>query len=253
VKIPYVLDAHNPVFQDVGGKIAWGKLPLSQTLINNALAVIVHNHGILKLAKQAYPHVRFFNIPDPVERIASNANDRRDQQILVICSFDPDEPVDVLIETMRQLPEYTFVITADVMKLPANSRAVLQALPNIRLTGFLPIQDYHQILCCSLAALVLTNQDLIQPSGACEALSSDTPLLVSKTSLTSELFGEWAVLVENAPESIVPAVRSLKMQPLNLAQYRERWNQAVNLEIQNLQHLLDQSSQQVLTQGISRT
>ncbi|NJL19647.1 MAG: hypothetical protein HC895_00605 [Leptolyngbyaceae cyanobacterium SM1_3_5] len=71
LKIPYVIDAHNPVFQNVGGKISWGKLPLSSFLIRNARAVIVHNHSILNLAKQAYPNVRFFKVSDPIEKIES--------------------------------------------------------------------------------------------------------------------------------------------------------------------------------------
>jgi hypothetical protein len=69
LEIPYVIDAHNPVFQNFGGKISWKKLPLSGFLIRNARAVIVHNHGILKLARKSYPDVTLFNIPDLFEAI----------------------------------------------------------------------------------------------------------------------------------------------------------------------------------------
>jgi glycosyltransferase involved in cell wall biosynthesis len=232
--IPYVVDAHNPVFQNVGGKISWGKLPLSGFLIRHARAVIVHNHGILKLAKQSYPDVNFFNIPDPLEAISGFAVERLRNQILVICSFDPDEPVEVFLESIARLPHYNFIVTADILKLPSDLQAKLKNLPNIRLTGFLPIDEYHVLLCNSLAALVLTSQDLIQPSGACEALSSDTQLIISHTALIKELFGEWAILVENTAPSIVSAIQGLKPKQLDLSNYRDAWNRSVYQEIDKM-------------------
>ncbi|MGL5805596.1 MAG: hypothetical protein ACRC11_09155, partial [Xenococcaceae cyanobacterium] len=73
-----------------------------------------------------------------------------------------------------------------------------------------------------------------QPSGACEALSSDTQLILSKTSLTQKLFGDWAVLVENSSESIALAIASLSPESLNLSRDREQWNRAVKQEIRQL-------------------
>lgn len=238
LRVPYIIDAHNPVFQDVGGKISWGELPLSKFIIRHAKAVIVHNHRILEVSQELYPSTVFFNIPDPVEPIVPQENVRIDKQILVISSFDPDEPVDVLLDCIFRLPEYNFVITADPLRLSPSKRSVMSELPNIRLTGFLPIEDYHQVLCQSMATIVLTTQDMIQPSGACEALSSNTQLLISKTSLTEELFGSWAVLVDNSSESIVNSIRSLKPKCLDLEEYRFHWNQNVFHEIMGLSELL---------------
>lgn len=240
LRIPYVIDAHNPVFQNVGGKISWGKLPLSRFLIRNAHAVIVHNRDILRLAKQTHPDVAFFTIPDPIEAIKLQG-ERSKNQILAICSFDPDEPVEILLESIYKLPNYTFVITADPLKLPRHLRERLQNLANVRLTGFLPIEEYHAFLCSSVAALVLTNQNSIQPSGACEALSSDTQLIVSNTPLIKKLFGDWAILVENSVPSIVDAVSVLQLQEVDFSRYRKSWNESVSSEISNLLNLLEQN------------
>jgi glycosyltransferase involved in cell wall biosynthesis len=241
LRIPYVIDGHNPVFQNVGGKVAWGKLPMSKVLIRDAAAVIVHNHGILNLAKQAYPSITFFNIPDPLEAIESGAL-RAERQIFVICSFDPDEPVEVLLDSMARLQDYTFILTADALKLPQVLQSKLQDLQNVRMTGFLPIREYHDLLCGSAAALVLTTQDLIQPSGACEALSSNTPLIVSNTPLIQEMFGEWAILVDNSVLAIVEAVSQLKTSDLDLSHYRIAWNKLVDGEIEKLLDFLDESN-----------
>lgn len=234
LRVPYIIDAHNPVFQSFDNNDSWDNLPLSKLIIGNALGVIVHNHSIMNLAVKKYPKLDLFTIPDPICEIGCAEKLRSDKDILVICSFDPDEPIEILLESIKQLPNYTFTVTADPLKLPLNLRTELRALPNVRLTGFLPIQEYHSLLCRSQAALVLTNHDSIQPSGACEALSSDTQLIVSTTPLIRELFGEWAILVDNNSQSIVMAIQQLEPQNLNLSDYREAWNKSVSKEIDKL-------------------
>jgi glycosyltransferase involved in cell wall biosynthesis len=228
--IPYVIDAHNPVFQGF-----WGKLPLTRYLIFKAQAVIVHNSEILQLAEKRYPSLSFLKVADPIEFIPPSKEGRREKQILIICSFDTwDEPIDLLIKCINKLPDYTFVITADVNKLSTKLGDKLKACTNIRLTGFLPTSDYHALLTSSLAALVLTTSEATQPSGACEALSSDTQLIVSETSLTRELFGEWAILIDNSVDSIVTAVNSLHVKSLDLTHYRNQWNLSVQEDMRIL-------------------
>ena len=235
--VPYIIDGHNPLFQVE----MWKKIPLTKYLIKNAQAIIVHNSEILPLAESIYPSVRLFNICNPLEVISSSQTQRQDKQILVISSFDPwDEPVDLMIECMEKLNEYTFIVTADINKLPSKVSKRLQQLSNVRLTGFLSVEDYHSVLCTSLAALVLTTSEATQPEGACEALSSDTQLIVSNTSLTKQLFGEWAVLVDNSLESIIKAVRSLSPLKLDLSSYRDQWNSSVQKEIDQLRQFMDE-------------
>lgn len=231
-KTPYIIDAHNPLFQVA----MWQTLPLSKTILSNAQGIIVHNEEMYQLVKGMYPNTSLFTISDPIKAILPPTPQKRlPKQILVIASFDPwDEPVELLIETMRQLREYNFVITADASKLDTATANSLQQLKNVNLTGFLATKDYHQVLCSSLAALVLTTSDATQPSGACEALSSDTQLVISRTSLTEKLFGQWAVLVDNDSEYIAQAIRSLSTQQLDLASYREAWNMSVESEIARL-------------------
>jgi glycosyltransferase involved in cell wall biosynthesis len=78
----------------------------------------------------------------------------------------------------------------------------------------------------------------VQPSGACEALASNTPLILTKSALTEVLFGGWAVLVENNVESLVKAIRSLKDDPLALDAYRRDWNEGVTRGIAELATIL---------------
>ncbi|NJN75555.1 MAG: glycosyltransferase [Synechococcaceae cyanobacterium RL_1_2] len=145
---PYVIDAHNPLFQ----LQIWQKLPLAQTIINHALAIIVHNGEMFDLVKGLYPGAKLFTIADPIQEIAPvDPPVRIKDQILVIASFDPwDEPVGLLLETMAKLPEYNFVITADINKVTPEIGAKLKALANVKLTGFLATEEYHRVLCSTL-------------------------------------------------------------------------------------------------------
>ena len=237
---PYVIDAHNPLFQVK----MWQTLPLAQTILKNSQAIIVHNVEMFHLVKAMYPATRLFTISDPIKRIVTVEPQKLlARQILVIASFDPwDEPVELLIETMQQLTEYNFVVTADINRLDAATAKSLQQLSNVTLTGFLATEKYHEVLCSSLAALVLTTSDATQPSGACEALSADTQLVISRTSLTKQLFGDWAVLVDNSSESIARAIRSLPAQKLELANYRTHWNRAVEREIDRLSKFIKEQT-----------
>lgn len=240
-KTPYIIDAHNPLFQVA----MWQKLPLSKTLLHNALAIIVHNSEMYQLVKKILPGANLLTICDPIVPIVPTTfQQRQSKQILVIASFDPwDEPVELLIETIKELKEYQFVVTADVTKLPLETANSLKKLANVNLTGFLALEAYHQMLCSSLAALVLTTSNATQPSGACEALSSDTQLVISKTSLTEKLFGDWAIVVDNSVTEIATAIRALDLKELDLSPNRQQWNREVQQEIDRLTQLVQHNSQ----------
>lgn len=221
-RLPYILDAHNGVFQSY-----WHKLPLFNLVMRRARAVLVHNPEVLDLFQADYPDKPFFIVADPLQRIEVPGAIREPNKILFICSFDPDEPVDTIARVIEQVPDTTFVITADLKKIPAAIRQRIEACPNVQLTGFLSTPDYHRMLCTSTAAIALTNMVATQQSGACEALSSNTPLIASRSTLSEKLFGEWATLVENTPEEIVAAIHALNRDPLHLESYRTAWNQQV--------------------------
>ena len=235
--VPYVIDAHNILIQGI-----WKKIPMTKFLMNKACAVVVHNSEILELAQKLFPSSNLVIIQDPLKLISRPNKQRFKNQILVICSFSIDEPVDIIIESICRLPDHNFVITAEVSKLQPLQTQRLRQCNNVNLTGFLPTQEYQDLLCSSLAALVLTTRDYTQPSGACEALSSNTQLIVSETSLTRKLFGEWAIFVDNSVDSIVCAIESLEVKTLDLSSYRNYWEISVTQGISTLYSFLPGSN-----------
>ena len=105
---PYVVDAHNAVWQNF-----WGKLPLSSMIINKAQALIAHNNEIQHTAGKMYPHKKLFIITDPIEKISTENAKRINRQLLIICSFDSDEPIDTIVEMVETLSDYSFIIKYD--------------------------------------------------------------------------------------------------------------------------------------------
>ena len=223
MRLPYIIDAHNGVFQSY-----WHKLPLYDWIMKKSSAIIVHNDEVLELFGNTFPQKPFLVVSDPIGYIAVSDLKRRKDQILFICSFDPDEPIDVIIEVIERCPDYTFVITAQPHKLNPAHRRRLEATPNVNLTGFLSKKDYHTMLCSSTASIALTTMEATQQSGACEALSSNTPLIATRSTLSEKLFGDWATLVDNTAASIVEGIEALTHEELELSQRRDAWNAKVN-------------------------
>lgn len=222
LNVPFILDGHNGIFQSY-----WHKLPLFETMMKKASAVVVHNVEFLNLFRDDYPDKPFFVVADPLQYIEAPGTQRKDNQFMFICSFDQDEPIEAIIGTIEKSPDKNFVITADPKKLPAHQRQRLEACKNLKLTGFLSTKAYHETLCSSTAAIALTNMVATQQSGACEALSSNTPLIATRSSLSEMLFGDWATLVDNTAESIVAGINALAPQTLDLEAQRNAWNDAV--------------------------
>jgi len=232
-RTPYILDVHNAQVQAF-----WSKVPLTGFFVRHATSLIAHNHEIAAVLRERYPSATVFVIQDPLQPIGNAVAKRDGWNLLLICSFNRDEPTHIIPEFARALPEYTLTITANVRKLRPEVRRELLSCPNVRITGFLKTDAYHAVLRTCSAAVVLTTMPSVQPSGACEALCSDTPLIVSRSNLTSNLFGRWATLVDNDCSALVAAVRSLGHDALDLAHYRNEWNDTLRNSLEALENFL---------------
>ena len=232
-RTPYVVDIHNTLVQSF-----WSRVPLTKTFLRNAEVLIAHNSEIAAVIQARYPAAKVVTIQDPVEAICNGLRLRDKREILIICSFDRDEPISLILEMIQELPEFAFTITANVRRLPRDLHQAFTACTNLRLTGFLSTDAYHSLLSSCKAAVVLCTMPAVQPSGAVEALASNTPLIVTRSSLTESLFGEWAMLVDNNLESLTVAIRSLNDDRQDLQVYRNRWNDQVFREIAELQKCL---------------
>jgi glycosyltransferase involved in cell wall biosynthesis len=230
LKVPYVVDAHNSTWQSF-----WHRVPMSRLLLRKAKMVIVHNDEILEIAREQDPNCNYIIVNDPISEIVHDV-ERTPNKFMLICSFAADEPIAEIMDVIRAMGgKYTFVIPGSLHRIPGHILDELRSLSHVFLTGFLSQEDYERQLCSCACAVVLTTREGCQPCGACEALASNTPLIVSKTNLIENLFGEWAILVDNSAESIILGIKSISEQeqrPLILS--RSVWQQRVKEQINNL-------------------
>lgn len=230
-----VIDAHNAAFEG-----RWSRAPGAARVFSSATACLAHNDAIAEIARARFPRARWITVYDPVDDLTQPSAIRDPRTVLYSGSFRSDEPLAVLIGAVQRLPDIRFVMTADPETIPPVVRRELTSLPNVVFTGFLPESQYHHLLSTCGASLVLSTRTAVQPSGACEALAADTPLVVSHTPLARSLFGTWAHTVPNDPDAVAEALGQACGQRLDLSAERRRWNARVDRGVLELRSVLQE-------------
>jgi glycosyltransferase involved in cell wall biosynthesis len=211
--IPFVIDAHTGAFLDK----RWRHFQkLQRWLCRKARTTIVTN---THLANQLASYGADATIlPDvPVAYPAPGARlDKTGFSIAVICSFDYDEPVNVILDTARALPDVRFLVTGNPKKV---ERFREQLPPNLHLTGFLDDAAYGQLIRDVDVVMALTTGKHKMLRAAYEAIYEGTPVIISDSPMLREEFNRGALVVENSPEVIAAAVKEMQR---NLAEYRRQ-------------------------------
>jgi glycosyltransferase involved in cell wall biosynthesis len=198
------IDAHNeavtPFVQDAAAVRC-----LTRWLHRQADLVIVTNEPLAAtvLANAGTAFV----LPDPLPPPASAASEtfRSDVPLIaVISTYAPDEPLEAIVAAagmMRRTAQ--LVITGNAQR----GRARLGTLPsNIRLTGFLPEQDYWELLRAAGVVLDLTLMPHCLVCGAYEALAVGTPVILTDDPAARERFAPMALFTHNDAASIAASM-----------------------------------------------
>jgi glycosyltransferase involved in cell wall biosynthesis len=210
--IPFVVDAHTGAFLDRRWRhFQW----LQHWLCRHAVTTIVTNtHLEARLATQG---ANATILPDVPVRYPEGAStfEKSVFDVAVICSFDYDEPVDVILDAARALPDIRFLVTGDPKKV---ERLRLQLPSNLSLTGFLDNVAYGQLLRGADVVMALTTGKHKMLRAAYEAIYQGTPIIISESPMLKEEFPRGAILVENSTSSISAAIRGMQS---NLQKYRQ--------------------------------
>ncbi len=127
--------------------------------------------------------------------------------ITVVSTFAPDEPLEEVVAAARRVPGVVFKVTGNPRR--ADPALVTDLPENLHLTGFLPENDYYQLLRDSVAVMCLTTRPDTMQRGACEALSLGRPIITSDTDLLRSYFSQGTVHVDNTGEGISRAVEEI--------------------------------------------
>jgi glycosyltransferase involved in cell wall biosynthesis len=225
--VPFVVDAHtgaflNPRWRHFQGLQRWLCRHAATTIVTNthlaeALASFGADATILPDVPVRYPEV---------DTISAKVADPNRFRIAVVCSFDRDEPVDLIIETARALPDVEFLVTGDPKKV---QRLRPQFPDNLTLTGFLDNASYGRLIRDAHVVMALTTGQHTMLRAAYEAVYQGTPVIISDSPFLREEFSDGGVVVRNAVDDIVSAVRALRQdngkyraQVLRLKERKER-------------------------------
>jgi glycosyltransferase involved in cell wall biosynthesis len=209
----YVVDAHSDAFTSrLWTRPAW----LRRWLTRGALATVVTGeHAAAAIRRDGGRAVVVPNIPMPLAVPTVLPDLGPGFHVTVVGSFAPDEPLEAIVEAAARLPDVTFHLTGPSSRAPHRLPAVLP--PNLRLTGFLPDDDYLGLLAAGHGVLCLTTRDHTMQNGAAEALAVGTPVVTSRWPLLVSYFDQGTVHVDATANDIARGITELRDRHTELA------------------------------------
>lgn len=202
-----IIDAHNAgLFPAEGNsKLLMG---VSRFIQRHADVVVVtneglHQHIIENRGRGFVLQDKFPEIPLAVElrQLRGRIN------FLFICSFAADEPYGAVIEAAARLPEDICIyITGNYKKVNLVASAMP---PNVELTGFVPVQEFENLLNSVDATIDLTARENCLVCGAYESVSVGKPMILSDTKALRDYFYSGAVYTNHTVSEIQNAIIEL--------------------------------------------
>jgi len=235
----YVIDSHTGAF--LSRNWAWSR-PLHRVLSRSALTTIVHNEAQAEIVDRwRCGHLILHDYPGSNPTGEECSLDGH-FNVAVVGSFAEDEPLEAVFDAARGLSQVDFYVTGDSRQI---APGLLAKKPeNARLTGYLPYPQYLGLLGAADFVLALTTRNDTLLSGASEAVSVGTPLIVSDWPILRSRFALGTVHVPNTKEGILEGVRQARKEQGSLGrgililrdQLHSEWKQ----EFSELQKLLSQ-------------
>ncbi|ROR07724.1 glycosyltransferase [Erwinia sp. JUb26] len=192
-KVVLIGDFHNSAMRP-----KWFNIIGVKKFLNKLDVLIVHNEQVRSelLLKGISSHVIRVLEDMPFSYEKSVDIEVNGKSVLFPCSFDIDEPLDVVLNAAKLMPEVEVYITGKYEgKI---EKSVVQGAPaNVKFTGYLSKEKFDELFWSSGVILGLTTRDNVQLSVSNEALSAEKPMVLSDTTTLKNLFGEAAIFVDS--------------------------------------------------------
>jgi glycosyltransferase involved in cell wall biosynthesis len=128
-------------------------------------------------------------------------------------SFSADEPIEEVLQAARLAPDISFFITGRTQSAARHGHDLSNLPPNVRTPGYLPLDDFEDLLRGADCVLALTREEGIQLSVCNEALGFGRAMVASDTAVLRSLFADAAVMVKtDDPASLAAACREALAQ-----------------------------------------
>lgn len=203
-----VVDAHNAGIHHASSHVQRINRFVIRTadhilVTNNALAAYVTREGGSPLI-----------LPDPLPNFAHTGKAdltlSGPARVLFICTWAADEPYFEVFKAAKLLPQVQFLVTGSSKGREKQFGATLPE--NIILTGYLPDEDYENLLHEVNVIIDLTTREDCLVCGAYEAVAAETPLITSNSQALQNYFHQGTVFTDNSAESIALSVKQMLEQ-----------------------------------------
>lgn len=208
----YVIDAHNHAL-DVTEQLGLSGR-LARWIFAVADLVIVTNPVAAERVKNATVAI----LPDPISAIAVPASSQRDlenfglyakQYLMLICSFDPDEPVETVIDAVMGMPEAQRpVMCISGKKSKASAELLARENESVVFLDYIPDHTYESLIAHAQLLIDLTDYEDGLVCGFSESLAVGVPILLSDNLVSKATFGNNALYTKNTVSSIRSNIES---------------------------------------------
>lgn len=178
----------------------WGFMRLHYFTLRTADLTIVTNDFLAKLVEEVGG--RPFVLPDALPTLEPTETYNLDGKanLLLISSFASDEPIQAVLESMKNIDAQTHLyITGNYKKMDPDLN---KKVPNnVHLLGFVSEQTFTNMLFSVDVVLALTTAECCMLCGCYEAVTAAKPLITSDKTVLKNYF-DGALFVNNSKDDI---------------------------------------------------
>lgn len=201
-----VIDTHSGYFDDKKFHILPG---LRKRILKNAFLHIVTNDYHKNIVESNNGNAIILGVLMESDNGITEHKFENEKNFFWIASYSPDEPMEIVFDVARKMPDVNFYITGNKKKAPRSFLEESSKYPNVVLTGFLPENDFISYMKGSTAVIALTNSDNTMQRGAYTALSYKVPIITSNWNLLKEIFCRGTVHIDNTSVGLENAIRTI--------------------------------------------
>ena len=204
-----IIDSHTGAFDQPRWKaFHW----LFRFLARRAALTIVHNDPLTQIVTNwGAAAITIGDIPFHLETDFTYPF-RDGFNVVYVCTFSPDEPVDAVIAAAKALPEINFYVTGNLKYAAAD---IHERVPtNMTLTGFIPHKEYVALIKGCDVIMSLTTRNNTMQNGAYEAMEVGVPIITSNWPVLRQTFTIGTIHVDNTAKELIDAVEKMQKEHL---------------------------------------
>jgi glycosyltransferase involved in cell wall biosynthesis len=204
-----IIDSHTGAFDQPRWKaFHW----LFRFLARRAALTIVHNDPLTQIVTNwGAAAITIGDIPFHLETDFTYPF-RDGFNVVYVCTFSPDEPVDAVIAAAKALPEINFYVTGNLKYAAAD---IHERVPtNMTLTGFIPHKEYVALIKGCDVIMSLTTRNNTMQNGAYEAMEVGVPIITSNWPVLRQTFTIGTIHVDNTAKELIDAIEKMQKEHL---------------------------------------